>query len=435
MQYLRSSPKRVTSGPSHRTYHGAVFKVSRLDLSAFPDSPYAAELEQGPSNLRFAPRLEAEYLQSRLSHDRTLIRMACVLAVVLALCRGVEQTWRGAWKTGLLIEFAFVVASTIALAAIAWSPSFERQYSRWARCLVPLRNSIIVAQIAAAAAHGQPEMLMVLSITVIGPFFFLGLQFRTALFCCALTVASYVMFTILFGLAPPIALRSYVFLLAGVPAWVYGAWSLEKISRRSFLEGRFIAELAQRDALTGTRNRRVFDERLGGLWQQAIDQGRRIAILLIDIDHFKAYNDCYGHQSGDETLRRVAQTAQRFVCNSPDVLTRYGGEEFAAILYDVDGNQAREVADRMRRAVRDLAIEHVASQTTTRVTISVGVAAVQPTADRSPLGAVQLADQALYGAKMRGRNRVEFLDGTQHDLLVTGAFSIARARVASGDVR
>jgi diguanylate cyclase (GGDEF)-like protein len=278
-------------------------------------------------------------------------------------------------------------------------------------------------------------MLMALSITVIGPFFFLGLQFRTALFCCALTVASYVIFTILFGLALPIALRSYVFLLAGVPAWVYGAWSLEKISRRSFLEGRLIAELAQRDALTGTRNRRVFDERLDGLWQQAIDQGRRIAILLIDIDHFKAYNDCYGHQSGDRTLRRVAQTAQRFVSNSPDVLTRYGGEEFAAILYDVDGNQAREVADRIRCAVRDLAIEHVASQTTTRVTISVGVAAVKPTADRSPLGAVQLADQALYEAKMRGRNRVEFLDGTQHDLLVTGVFSIARARVASGDVR
>jgi len=239
------------------------------------------------------------------------------------------------------------------------------------------------------------------------------------------------MFTILFGLALPIALRSYVFLLAGVPAWVYGAWSLEKISRRSFLEGHLIAELAQRDALTGTRNRRVFDERLGGLWQQAIDQGRRIAILLIDIDHFKAYNDCYGHQSGDETLRQVAQTAQRFVCNSTDVLTRYGGEEFAAILYDVDGNQAREVADRIRCAVRDLAIEHVASQTATRVTISVGVAAVQPTADRSPPGAVQLADQALYEAKMRGRNRVEFLDGTQHDLLVTGVFSLARASRAA----
>jgi hypothetical protein len=128
MRYLRSSPKRVTSEPPHRTYHGAVFKVSRLDLSAFPDSPYAAELKRGPSNLRFAPRLEAEYSQSRLSNDRTLIRMACVLAAVLALCRGVEQTWRGAWQTGLLIEFTLVVASTIALAAIAWSPSFEHQY-------------------------------------------------------------------------------------------------------------------------------------------------------------------------------------------------------------------------------------------------------------------------------------------------------------------
>jgi diguanylate cyclase (GGDEF)-like protein len=211
----------------------------------------------------------------------------------------------------------------------------------------------------------------------------------------------------------------------GVLTCAIAARHLDMWARKSFLEGRVIAELAQHDALTGAKNRRVFDDHIAGLWPRAIQERRAIAILLIDIDHFKAYNDSYGHQAGDQALRRVVQAIQRFVRRPLDLLARYGGEEFAAILYDVDGSEAKQIADRIRRAVRELAIEHRGSQTSAGVTISVGVAMIQPTPRRNPRGALQLADQALYEAKANGRNRVEFMDDAEYRMLVTGVFSKA----------
>jgi diguanylate cyclase (GGDEF)-like protein len=405
-----------------------VITAPRLDLSTFPDSPYAVELRRDSPKLRFAPPLEAEYLRARLLESRTLIRVVSVFAVVLTLIRGIEQAYEGVRNLAFLVDFALIIAGSTALAGIAWSSHFERLYPQWARIIVPSRNAIMAAVLARAAAHGQPEMLMVLPITLIGSFFFLGLPLRTAVVCCAVTVVTYIVFATLFGLPQAVALRSDVLLLGGVAACVIAVWNLERTSRRSFLEGKLIAELAQRDALTGTKNRRVFDAHLDDLWQQAIDKRHAIAILLIDVDYFKAYNDHYGHQAGDESLRQVAQALQKLVCRPLDILTRYGGEEFAAILYDVDESQARELADQIRRAVADLAIEHRASRTWSRITISVGVAAIQPTSDRTPRGVLQLADQALYAAKVRGRNRVELMNDNHHSVLETGVFSIASTR-------
>lgn len=197
---------------------------------------------------------------------------------------------------------------------------------------------------------------------------------------------------------------------------------IDQRSRKSFLESRVTAEFAERDPLTGIKNRRVFDERLARVWQRAVDGGRSIAVLLIDVDHFKAYNDRYGHQAGDRALYRVADALQGFVTRPLDVLARYGGEEFAVVLTDVEGRQARHLADRMRRAVSEFAIEQRGG-VCGRVTISVGVAVLRPTADRGPRGALQLADQALYEAKVRGRNRVAFMEEKDYRLLVTGVFS------------
>jgi diguanylate cyclase (GGDEF)-like protein len=409
-----------------------VNRISRLDLSIFPDSPYAAELRRGPASLRFTPELETEYASFRLLQSRTLIRVACMLAAVLAVLRGLEQASQGTWNWLFAADAGLIVAGSIALTFVAWSRSFQRLYLRFARIVVPARNAIVAAHIGVIAAHGQLEMLMVLPIMLIGPFFFLGLRFRTALLCCALTVVSYVAAASFFELSEPVALRSYIFLIANAAACIVAARYLESGSRLSFLEGKLLVELAQCDALTGTKNRRVFDAQLNHLWRQATEDRRPLAIILIDIDHFKAYNDCYGHQAGDQALRKVAASAQRFVRRPLDVLARYGGEEFAVILYDIDREQAKEIADRIRLAVGGLAIEHRGSRTSPVVTISAGVAAVEPTVDRTPSGALQLADQALYEAKVRGRNRVELMGCEQHSLLETGVFSIAAVRAANG---
>lgn len=403
-----------------------MIKAPRLDLSTYPDSPYAAELQRASPHMRFAPTLEALYLRCRLLDSRTLIRVASILTILLSALRTAEQAYEGLGGDVLVLHFSFVVTASLILAGIAWSPQFERLYPGWAQIIIPVRNAIIAAQVAHAVAHGQPEMLIVLPITFIGPFFFLGLPLRASLVCCAATAAAYVIFASMYGVSAQVALRTDVLLLGGIIACVIAVWNLEKTSRLSFLEGGFIAELAQRDPLTGTKNRRVFDEHLEKVWTQAVDRGRGLALLLIDIDHFKAYNDHYGHQAGDQALRRVAQTLQKFVGRPLDILTRYGGEEFAIILYDVDGMQARPVAERARQAIAEMGIEHRASRTASRVTISIGVAAIQPTSDRTPRGALQLADQALYQAKVQGRNRVELMDQEQHQMLVTGVFAIKR---------
>jgi diguanylate cyclase (GGDEF)-like protein len=114
-----------------------------------------------------------------------------------------------------------------------------------------------------------------------------------------------------------------------------------------------------------------------------------------------------------------------------DLLARYGGEEFAAVLYDIEAGQAKDVAERICRAVAELAIEHRDSRTAVTVTISVGVAVVKASAQRNPRGALQLADQALYGAKVRGRNRVELMDDEEYRMLVTGVFANP-SRVSQG---
>ena len=218
---------------------------------------------------------------------------------------------------------------------------------------------IAAVGIAQGAAHGQLEVLMVLPLLVLGPFYLHGPALsRRRSFPSASPSRPSACPPRSFGIALPLALRSTVFLLLMTVTCAIAARHLEKWSRKSFLEGHLIAELAQHDTLTGLKNRRVFDEHLEQLWQRAIENRASLAILMMDIDHFKAYNDRYGHQAGDQTLRRVAQTLQSFVTRPLDVLARFGGEEFAVILYDIDSRQAEALAERMRRAVGELAIEH-----------------------------------------------------------------------------
>jgi diguanylate cyclase (GGDEF)-like protein len=397
--------------------------MSRFSLGASSGTSHASALQQGPPTTRFDFALEAEYQRFRLLSSRSLIRVASALAVLVAVLRAAEHALRESWNGILLVDFGLVVVGSVVVAAIAWGPQFERLYLPWARIVVPVRNAIVAAHIVEAAARGQLELLMGLPLMLFGPFFFFGLRFPAALVSGALTVASFVAAAIYFHLALPIALRSGAFLLLAVIACALAARHLDMWSRSSFLEERRIADLAQHDALTGTKNRRVFDEHLTRLWQQAIEDDRSIAILLIDVDHFKAYNDRYGHQAGDRTLRQIAQTAQRFIRRPLDILARYGGEEFAAILYDFDSTQAQEIADRICGAVADLKIEHRKSNTAAVVTISAGIAAITPTMERTPRGAVQLADQALYEAKVRGRNRIHLMDDAEHRTLVTGVFA------------
>ncbi len=402
----------------------------QTSLRTYRNSPDGGALRHGTVNRTFSPEFEAEFIRARLRDNRTLIRVVCTLAVLLGVLRGLELLFGGVWHQAHLVGVTAVLVASIALAVIAWSPAFERSYLPVATIVVPMRNALAGALIGAAASSGQPELLMLLPFMVLGPFFFLGVSFRTAIVAVALTLTSFVVSATIFEMAIPTLLRSSLLLVVAAIGCAIAAQQLEKWSRRSFRESHLLATHAHYDALTGLKNRRVFDEHLSRVWQQAIDDRRSIAILLIDVDHFKAFNDNYGHQAGDRALEGIAQALRPLVSRPLDLLARYGGEEFVVILYGIDASRAQALANRMRGAVSERAITDRTPNAGAAVTISIGVAVVEPSRDRRPDGALQLADQALYSAKVSGRNRVELLDEAAHAQLKTGVF--ARASLASG---
>ncbi|WP_143523639.1 diguanylate cyclase [Pararhizobium arenae] len=166
--------------------------------------------------------------------------------------------------------------------------------------------------------------------------------------------------------------------------------------------------LAHIDELTGLFNRRRFDICLDEAFSNAQAGARPLSVIMIDVDRFKLFNDFYGHQKGDECLRAIAQTIRDRLDRETDTVARYGGEEMAIILPDTDASLADVIAEDVRRAIEELAIEHARSSLG-RVTASFGVATFEPTGHDGPQNAdalVAAADEALYGAKRSGRNRV-----------------------------
>ncbi len=160
------------------------------------------------------------------------------------------------------------------------------------------------------------------------------------------------------------------------------------------------------DSLTKVSNRRAFDTALEQEWRRAVRHQTSVALLMLDVDHFKAYNDQYGHPAGDACLTQVAQTVKSTLQRPGDTTARYGGEEFAVILAETDGQGAACVAERIRANVEALAIPHAQSSTGPYVTVSLGVAALEATQERQCEELITQADAALYEAKGKGRNGV-----------------------------
>lgn len=169
---------------------------------------------------------------------------------------------------------------------------------------------------------------------------------------------------------------------------------------------RELRHLSSTDGLTGLANRRLFDEVLTSEWARARRHGEPLALLMLDIDCFKKYNDRYGHLAGDDCLRRVAAQIRATLHRAGDLAARYGGEEFAVIAPGIDAEGAMTLAEAIRHAVEQQAIPHIDAPEGC-VTVSIGVALQVPAADHGPEALIGLADQALYRAKHAGRNRVE----------------------------
>lgn len=180
---------------------------------------------------------------------------------------------------------------------------------------------------------------------------------------------------------------------------------LTSLYRRVSQANAMLAQLASRDGLTGLVNRRTFDTLLATEWRRAQRLQQPLALLMMDVDHFKLYNDTYGHMGGDDCLRRVAGIIASQGERPGDLAARYGGEEFALILPNTDAAGASNLATRIRDAVAAAGLPHTQSNLQ-RVSISIGAAVVRPNQEMQPAALISLADRALYKAKHLGRDRI-----------------------------
>ncbi len=382
------------------------------------------QLQRGFPGLRFDPPLEHEFRQTHRAESLPQIRRNLWLGILitvafslmtrLVLDPAVHRTLdmiRLAVYTPLLILGLWVVHSSL----------YQRIYSLVAQIGSAVFGAGVALVAVIAARHGV-DLISTVVIVTIFIYFMLGLLFYSALTAASLVTLGYLLATIAIGLPARLIVVDMTILISANVIGAMVCYSLERANRTNYLEEQLLIETASRDGLTGIHNRRYFDSHMDRIWLQGIRDQVPLAVVLLDIDHFKAYNDFSGHQAGDECLRRVARCLARVARRPLDVIARYGGEEFALVLYDARRDHVEEVARRIRSGIEALAIEHPAAPAgKPYLTVSIGAACVHPVADRSHFGFIQLADEALYVAKERGRDCVVIMD-KEYEQLSTGSF-------------
>ncbi|HUW54771.1 MAG TPA: sensor domain-containing diguanylate cyclase [Rhodanobacter sp.] len=168
-----------------------------------------------------------------------------------------------------------------------------------------------------------------------------------------------------------------------------------------------LERLSLTDGLTGISNRRMFDQRLETEWHDAKRSRKPLSLIILDIDYFKQYNDCYGHVGGDECLRSLAGVLKTVARRPRDVVARFGGEEFTLLLPETDETMARKLARECAEGITRLRIPHEKSSISPFVTASIGVETTVPDGETTPRDLVEEVDRMLYAAKHNGRNRIE----------------------------
>ncbi len=382
------------------------------------------QLERGFHGLRFEGELEAAYrrdqFQDRLRYLRINLAILAVISLAVIQIDHVVVPVIGRIVPDL-VRTGVMLPLLLAGFAITFIPRADAWYPRY--IAVAMTAALVAMSWISLTAwsQGEPRVFVRTLLAIVAVYFVLGLAFRSAIAVNAIGIAAYAVIASSKAM-PAVEMTHYLttLVIANVIC-VAGAWNLEHARRTAWLEGQRLAETAMQDGLTGIHNRRRFDDHLQRAWAQSIRERKPIALLFGDIDHFKAFNDRYGHQAGDEAMKAIAGVLSRFARRPLDLAARYGGEEFAIILFDTRREHAERIANEILEEVRQLAIPHTASGAAPVLTISMGVACVTPAARRSWTGVIQLADQALYAAKDGGRNRVEVLE-REYEHMQTGYF-------------
>lgn len=390
---------------------------------AIPTSEFEAAQQQGFFNLRFAPDLEARFQADRaaerlsLQHARILMSMVLSAGLLMPDWMMVPDRLEQAIQLRLCLFGPFLALTAFLL------PRMPVAWREWIGVTNSLLAAFIIISLCLSSTDAMgPPYLVSLSLIPL----FNGGVIRTC-FWKSLLIDSLIL--LLFGLAVqslpnpnvPVMVGVALIMVSTTVFTLYGSYWQEHEERTNWLmrqhehllldrlehSNRLMDRLTRFDPLTEIANRRHFNEFLEQVWARAQHSGHEVALLMMDIDHFKRYNDHYGHPVGDACLKEVATTLGRHLRKPGDLVARFGGEEFIAVLSQTSLQDAMAVAERVRVAVWQLHRPHEASPTQDYVTLSIGVACLPAHAcDASTSRLLQQADAALYKAKSDGRNRV-----------------------------
>ncbi len=357
---------------------------------------------------RFAPAIEAGYRQFHDAQLLTRARWSSLAAMLVMLAYGAldlvvlppvlrEQTL--ALRTGLMVlPLGLGFAATF---VGAW-----QRFMPWLAGAVALLVGLSVALLVVLARlHGAPIQYEGLLLTLIYIYCCGGLRLSMAVVVGLLTTLFYVLGEAYAGLKPSALTVRTSFLLTANVIGVIGAWLMGEDARRNYVAGLRLKHLAEADHLTGLLNRRAFNQRMDVIWGQARRERQPLAVALLDVDHFKRYNDHYGHLAGDEVLAQVGRVIGHHGRRPLDLAVRYGGEEFLCVWYGVDRDTVQTLLATLRDRLVALDIPHAGAPGRGRVSLSVGVWCGVPAPGQSMQDALHAADMALYQAKAEGRDR------------------------------
>jgi diguanylate cyclase (GGDEF)-like protein len=387
------------------------------------ESPAAIQLRKGFPWLHFCPELEVEYRREHLKQTRKQVQFNLKLSLVCtllffavgSLVHVAELTAElNVWRIGVILP-AF-----ICVLAVTYSQYYHRIFATLMQIILPFFGVCIVAEVWMASSYGV-SFFAIIIVLIFSMQVLVGMLFYAAIRSSLIVSIAYVVSVYFTDMSLNQAVYNFAVLAVTNAVGAAACYALEKSQRTTYLEAKLLMEAVNRDGLTGIYNRRAFDEHLDKMWAHAGREQVPVGLLLIDIDHFKAFNDYYGHQMGDECLRHVARALAACTRRPLDCVARYGGEEFAIVLYGINREFLVDLARRIHASMAALAISHQASPVARQVTVSIGIAHVTPTAKRSRYGLIQLADEALYDVKGSGRNGTTIMD-REYDHLTTGVF-------------
>ncbi|MFL6551681.1 MAG: diguanylate cyclase domain-containing protein [Povalibacter sp.] len=365
-------------------------------------------LAQGYARLRFPEPLESEFRADHLLASVRWVRMCLFVALGTSVGFAIIDHWvihaNNPMPDAVRFGLQFPVLLTCLLA------TFKPFYVNWYQRAMQFGGPLFGIGTVLLASYAQPQhtALVGARILLVAFFFFFmsGLRLTQALRGNVIILLALIAAGLLGLLATEVATYLSFALICANVIGSAGAYALEYANRTSFLERKLLVEIAELDGLTRLLNRQTFETRVRDTWRRAIAEHRAVTVLMIDVDHFKRYNDHYGHQAGDECLRRVATAVRAAVLPRPgEFVARYGGEEMIAVLFDRGMNDAQDIAQKIVSEVAALAIPHASSIECDRVSVSVGAATQIPPVTSSYDAIIRLADSALYTAKNQGRDR------------------------------